>query len=272
MIDRDSPVTEDELHAYIDGELPADRQEAVANWLASHPEDAASVAAWRAQAEAIRARYGSVANEPVPQRLKIDRLMNSGRRWRSIAAAAAIAAFLGGGVVGWMARGASAAAPSEMELFTGEALSSHQLYINEVRHPIEVRANEDHLLPWLSRRVGTPLRAPDLSQFGLTLLGGRLLPGVAGPAALFMYESGSGERFTFYCSKVNEPQSALRYSDAGSFATVQWVESKYGFAISGPADKPRLKSIARAAYEQMENRPPSPSRGAIERPAAGRGS
>ena len=23
MIDRDSPVTEDELHAYIDGELPA---------------------------------------------------------------------------------------------------------------------------------------------------------------------------------------------------------------------------------------------------------
>ena len=38
MIDRDSPVTEDELHAYIDGELPADRKEAVATWLATHPE------------------------------------------------------------------------------------------------------------------------------------------------------------------------------------------------------------------------------------------
>ena len=72
MIDRDSPVTEDELHAYVDGELPADRQAAVEAWLASHPEDAARVAAWRAQAEAIRARYGAVANEPVPERLKVD--------------------------------------------------------------------------------------------------------------------------------------------------------------------------------------------------------
>ena len=40
MIDRDSPVTEDELHAYIDGELPADRMEAVTAWLAAHPEQA----------------------------------------------------------------------------------------------------------------------------------------------------------------------------------------------------------------------------------------
>ena len=30
MIDRNSPVTEDELHAYVDGELPADRSEVVA--------------------------------------------------------------------------------------------------------------------------------------------------------------------------------------------------------------------------------------------------
>ena len=30
MIDNNSPVTEDELHAFVDGELPADRREAVA--------------------------------------------------------------------------------------------------------------------------------------------------------------------------------------------------------------------------------------------------
>ena len=32
------------------------------------------VAAWRAQAEAIRARYGGIADEPVPERLKLDYL------------------------------------------------------------------------------------------------------------------------------------------------------------------------------------------------------
>ena len=47
MIDRNSPVTEDELHAYVDGELPPDRMDAVAAWLADHPEQAALVASWR---------------------------------------------------------------------------------------------------------------------------------------------------------------------------------------------------------------------------------
>ena len=36
-----------------------DRRDAVEAWLANHPDDAARVAAWRAQAEAIRARYGA---------------------------------------------------------------------------------------------------------------------------------------------------------------------------------------------------------------------
>ena len=187
MTDRDLPVTEDELHVYVDGELAADRKDAVERWLASHPDDATRVAAWRAQAEAVRARYGAIISEPVPERLALDKITRNRRSWAAVAAAAAIAAFAIGGVAGWMARGASAAAPSSFELFSSEALGAHRLYIAEVRHPIEVNASENHLLPWLSRRVGTNLRAPDLSSFGLRLLGGRLLPGISGPAALFMY-------------------------------------------------------------------------------------
>ena len=68
MTDRDSPVTEDELHAYVDGEIAADRRGAVEAWLASHPEHAARVAHWRAQADAIRARYDAIASEPVSAR------------------------------------------------------------------------------------------------------------------------------------------------------------------------------------------------------------
>ena len=36
----DRPVTEYELHAWLDGELPAERCEAVRRHLAEHPEDA----------------------------------------------------------------------------------------------------------------------------------------------------------------------------------------------------------------------------------------
>jgi anti-sigma factor RsiW len=273
MIERNSPVTEDELHAFVDGELPEDRREAVDSWLASHAEDAALVAAWRTQAEMIRARYGAVAKEPVPERLTLQRLVRNSKRWKSIAAAAAIGAFLIGGIAGWMAHGASAAAPGPSTLFSEQALNAHRLYINEVRHPIEVRANEAHLLPWLSRRVGTTLRAPDLSPFGLSLLGGRLLPCTSGAAAaLFMYESGSGERFTLYAARLKEQQSALRYSESGNFASVRWVESETGYAITGPADKARLKTLARSAYEQMENRPAPTNRSSNDSLMSKRGS
>src|ERR1035441_10019025 len=96
MIDRDSPVTEEELHAYVDGELPADRQEAVAAWLAAHPDHAALIGGWRAPRERIRARYGAVASEPVPERLKLAQVLrqgrSAGRRWLAYAAAASVAA------------------------------------------------------------------------------------------------------------------------------------------------------------------------------------
>jgi anti-sigma factor RsiW len=272
MTDHITPVTEDELHVYVDGELPPDRQGPVEAWLVSHPEDAARVATWRAQAEAIRTRYGGVVNEPVPQRLTLKQITRRQRSWSTIAAAATLAAFVIGGVAGWMAHGASAAAPSEIELFTAEALGAHKLYIGEVRHPIEVRAEENHLLPWLSRRVGTTLRTPNLASFDLKLLGGRLLPGISGPAALFMYESTSGERVTIYCSRLNAPRSAFRYEAKGGFGAVQWIESGYGWVVSGPLDKSRLKSIAGAAYDQVENRPAAPTRSSADQLISRRGS
>ena len=43
MATNDSPVTEDELHAYVDGELPPDRVEIVLTWLSGHPDQAALV-------------------------------------------------------------------------------------------------------------------------------------------------------------------------------------------------------------------------------------
>jgi anti-sigma factor RsiW len=263
MIDRNTPVTEDELHAYVDGELPADRRDAVEAWLATHQDDAALVAAWRAQAEAVRSRYGAVISQPVPDRLKLEKLARNRWTWVGAAAATVLLAFLIGGVTGWMARGASAAAPKRMEQVTQEALSAHRLYINENRHPIEVGATEDHLLPWLSRRVGTTLRSPDLTSFGLKLLGGRLLPGIAGPAALFMYE-GNGERITLYCSKLAEQNSSFRYNEVEPVAAVQWIDGGYAWVVSGPANKMRLKGIARAAYDQQLDRAPSTTRSSAE--------
>ncbi len=81
MNDPHIPVTEDELHAYVDNELPAERRGDVEAWLATHPDDAARVQSWRAMAELLHARYDSVMDEAVPKRLEIERLERQPRKW-----------------------------------------------------------------------------------------------------------------------------------------------------------------------------------------------
>lgn len=253
MTDREPAVTEDELHAYVDGEIAADRRGAVEAWLAAHPEDAARVAQWQAQADAIRRRYGAVALEPVSTRFDLDALARSTRSWGAIAAAAMILAFLVGGVVGWMAHGAAAAAPSRFDVFTSQALDAHKVYVVEVRHPVEVTgAERPHLVQWLSKRLDYELRIPDLETSGLRLVGGRLLPGPFGPAAFIMYEGASGERFTIYYARTDSPQTAMRYREGERFAALYWVERGLAYVVSGPTDRERLVSVAQAAYNQID--------------------
>jgi len=256
MTDRDLPVTTDELHAYVDGVLPTDRLNAVESWLAAHPDDAARVAEWRAQANAIRAHYETAAAEPLPERFDIERLARRGRAWRGVAAAAIVMAFVVGGIVGWMAHGASAAPntkPTNFEIFSAEALDAHKLYVVEVRHPVEVSGDErTHLVQWLSKRLDNELRVPDLESSGLKLVGGRLLPGPSGASAFFMYEAASGERFTLYCAQSSSPESGMRYREGGPFSSFYWVDQGLGYVVSGPNDRQRLWAVVKAAYDQID--------------------
>ena len=255
MTEINTPVTEDELHAFVDGELPADRRQAVLEWLAANPEQAAQVAAWRAQAEAIRARYSAIASEPVPARLKIERITQRGRSWTAIAAAATIAAFMVGGFAGWMARGASAAPQSGFEVLTSDALDAYKLYVVEVRHPVEVPGEDRaHMTQWLSKRLGANLRVPDLQPVGLKLVGGRLLPGSTGAAAFYMYETESGERFTIYCARAGAPDSSLRYKDGEGNAAFYFVDKDIAYVVSGPANRTQLEKVTQAIYEQVERK------------------
>jgi len=259
MTDQHRTVTEDELHAYIDGELAAERRGAVEAWLATHPEDAGRVANWRSQAELIRVRYGALGNGQLPARLNIARLARRRRRgFAAIAAAAVLAAFLIGGAVGWFARGAEAGtAASDLNRFTADALEAYRLYVVEVRHPVEVPGDQrPHLVEWLSKRLGSPLRAPELDKMGLKLVGGRLLPGPTGASAFFMYEGSSGERFTLYCGRTRDRETALRYTAREQNAAYYWVDQNLAYVLSGPAERDKLHAIAKAAYDQIDTRIP----------------
>ncbi len=252
MTDRTIPVTEDELHAYVDDELPAERRGDVEAWLAVHPDDAARVQSWRSMADTLHARYDAVANEPVPKQLEIERLVRQPRRWIYGAVAATFAAFIAGGGTGWLARGA-AASPSTFKSFTLDALDAHRLYVVEVRHPVEVPGDERaHLQAWLSKRCGWTVRAPELESTGLKLVGGRLLPGPTGPASFLMYESASGERFTVYAAKSSTEATQMRYTKLENDGALFWADRGVGYVVSGGSDRERLTQVARQVYEQSE--------------------
>jgi anti-sigma factor RsiW len=258
MTDQQIPVTEDELHAFVDNELPPERRGDVEAWLAAHPDDAERVQSWRAMAEALHARYDTVANEPVPKRLELERLVRPPRKWVYGAIAASLLAFVAGGGTGWLAHGA-AASPTTFQAFTDDAVDAHRLYVVEVRHPVEVPGDERaHLQSWLTKRCGWTVRAPELSATGLKLVGGRLLPGPTGPASFLMYESASGERFTIYTAKASTETTQMRYTaqdrNGAKDGALFWADRGVGYVVSGTSDRERLAQVARLVYDQTEKK------------------
>ncbi|WP_085578819.1 anti-sigma factor family protein [Thalassospira mesophila] len=59
-------IGEDDLHAYVDGHLTADRHHAVEQWLADNPDAAAEVANWQTQNNALRDLFPLVATADDP--------------------------------------------------------------------------------------------------------------------------------------------------------------------------------------------------------------
>lgn len=245
------PITEAELHAYVDGVLPAARIADVEAYLEDHPEEAARVAAYRAQVTALHRAFDAVLDEPVPARLLIR------HSWwlRPLARLAAVVAWIAlGGVAGWHLHEYGASSRTESATWARRAAIAHVVYSPEVRHPVEVGADQEaHLVGWLSKRLGAPIKAPHLGGLGYTLVGGRLLPGERGPVAQFMYQDGKGQRLTLYV-RVNPDESretAFRFAQEHGVGVFYWLDRKLGYALSGEVDKSELLRVATAVYRQL---------------------
>jgi len=255
MSRRESKITEHDLHAYADGALADPKRQEVEAHLAADPAAAEEVEAWRRQNEALRALYGHVAAEPVPPRLSARRIEHAFRartmHWTRLAAAAVLLV-AAGATGGWLARDFWGPAPVQATL-VAEALEAHRVYAAEVRHPVEVWADEaDHLQAWLSKRLDRTITVPDLRPDGLTLVGGRLLPASSGPAAQFMYEDETGRRVTLYITPSrSEGETAFRYARLERLDAFFWSDEGISCAMVGDLPRDRLREITARAYEQL---------------------
>lgn len=247
-----APISEHELHAYADGRLEGGRCVEVEAWLDGHPEMRQAVAAWRIQNEQMHRTFDPVMDAPLPARL-IEAARPSARLPR-LRLAAVVAWLAVGGVVGYVVRGHAPPSIPPSASLPRQAALAHAVFTPEVRHPVEVGAAEEtHLVAWLSKRLGAELKPPRLTVQGFELVGGRLLPGEAGPVAQFMYQDARGQRLTLYVRKDAQQsgETAFRYARENGIGVFYWLDGRFGYALSGEMEKPDLLRIATAVYQQL---------------------
>ncbi|MFN7645348.1 MAG: anti-sigma factor family protein [Burkholderiales bacterium] len=142
--------------------------------------------------------------------------------------------------------------------FVRAAAVAHGVYVPEVRHPVEVSADQrGHLVAWLSKRLGAQLAAPDLVPEGFELVGGRLLPGERGPSAQLMYQDAQGMRITLYVSRGEgeTAATAFRFERVGAVQSFYWIDRGLGYVLSGELRRERLSAVATAVYRELEATP-----------------
>lgn len=253
MTERRSQITEADLHVLVDGRLEPTRRAEVLAYLEEHPEEAERVKAYEHHKALLHAGFDAALEEPLPPRLL--HAVQPRRLPRLLRAAAAAVVLLGlGGVSGWFLHQATTGEPESTVTLSRQAAVAHAVYAPEVRHPVEVAADEEaHLVKWLSKRLGASIRAPNLSGFGYTLVGGRLLTAAEGPAALFMYENTEGRRLTLYLRTdlAGKRDTAFRYTVEGGVGIFYWIEGPRGYALAGELDRDELLELADAMYDQL---------------------
>ena len=257
MTDTGKPVTEEDLLAYADAQLSNGDVARVEAWLKMQPEDTARVREWQQQNRDIQTMF-----EPYRRRREGDEaLLTSTARhaepanpWkmRGLQAAAGLCLFalgvaLGTGYDRFFAQ-------QEHVRFPGEASSAFMIYAREVRHAVEVKADEkDHLVTWLGKRLGQRFAAPDLSRWGFSLIGGRLVPVDGRAGALLMYEDIGGKRLTVLVGQSDaRAATSFRFVSRGSVETFYWIDERLTYAVTAEIPREVLRQVADECYKQFE--------------------
>jgi len=246
-------ITHSDLQAYADGQLTPDRKREVEAHLKEHAKDAAIVEEYRQLNKDMHAIYDPVLTEQIPSQLSVQ--PRTKLRWR---VAASVAWLMLGIAIGWQLQPTRLLLTENDNVFKKHLIQpaafAHSIYSPEIRHPVEVMANEQkHLVAWLSKRLKSKIQAPDLTKRGYELVGGRLLPSIDRMAAQLMYQREDGNRITLYIRNGvwDNQVTAFQYSRYDGIGVLYWIDGPLGYAVLGSVDKEELFKLSEHIYQQL---------------------
>jgi anti-sigma factor RsiW len=273
------PVSEAELHGFVDGDMDRGRREDVQAFLAASPGDAARVETWRRQNETIRAAFAPVETGPLPWSLPLapgaegvaatghaagGRAEASGSHsWRarwfarliglsfaSGALLAASAAYLAGRVTAPEAAPPSSegSTPAGMnDTFVTRAISALRAFeppLSAVRlSPNREGRGQDTAAPVL----------PNLPVEGLKLAGVRAMPGEQGQMSCLFYARPDEANIALCVEKAGDPgETVPRVCGIFPSAAIHWRQKGANYALVGALPEAGLRSLAGEVHAQVE--------------------
>lgn len=247
-----TPIADADLHAYLDDQLTPERRAEVETYLRNHP-DAEKLQQYLHINEAIQNQFNPVLQEPIPAALQVP--VNHQVWWRSIAAIITLLTI--GGLIGWLLHDMHR--PIDTNLVYAElaqpAAFAHKVYTTDQSRPVELNAaREQELINWLSTRMRSSIKAPNLSTQGYELIGGRLLPSTNRMAAQFMYQDQDRQRLTLYIRRGawKNKKTVFHYARTNDINTFYWIDGDFGYALSGNQDKTQLLQLTKTVQTALE--------------------
>ena len=237
--------SEEELHAYVDGELAEDRRAVVVAYLRDHPAEAARLEAYRADGEAIARLF---ARAPPSGRAAS---RSWGREtWVRVAATVLVAVVTVAAGLTWYWRGHID--ETVWARFGAEALAAH-LALTRSDSPPSMTASLQDVAAFLSVEVKTPVRLENPANPEFTLVGSRFLMGGKGRVAQLAFRNRAGVLVTMYFEpwlhKRDVPFRAL--TSQADVRTIGWGDRELGCAVTGALPDDELERIGQALYHQL---------------------
>jgi anti-sigma factor RsiW len=279
MPGRGPPVSEAELHGFVDGDMDRGRREDVQNFLAASPGDAARVETWRRQNETIRAVFAPVETGPLPWSLPLapgaegvaatgpaaggQAEASGSHPWRarwfarliglSFASGAlltASAAYLAGRVNAPEAATPSSESPTPVgmnDAFVTRAMSALRAFEPP---PAAVRLSPNSDGP--GQDTAAPI-LPNLPVEGLKLAGARAMPGEQGQISCLVYARPDKTNIALCVEKAGDPgESVPRVSGNFPSAAIHWRQRGANYALVGALPEAGLRGLADAVHAQVE--------------------
>ncbi|MBX7197888.1 MAG: hypothetical protein K1X51_00760 [Rhodospirillaceae bacterium] len=229
------PLPEEDIHAFIDGELAPARARAVADRIAADPALAAKVAAYQTDKSLIASHYGPLLARPVP--LAVQRAVRRRPRRVNFTRLAMAASILIAVVAGF---GYRILLPGGDVI--GNAVAVHSGEVTG-RTIVADAAR-------ISETLGLTLKLPDLSKAGYTLSEVAVVPGDRGKAVKIAYRSVAGEPFTLYLE--NSPgRERFEITKRGDVLVCLWQDDVLSTVMVGKMPAAEMLRVASLAYNGL---------------------